>query len=433
MTDKSQNKKELTSDEKRITDVELSKKLSYAIYENYQTALELINFSPKSSLSSFRIVVEHIIDVIADKHKLDTELKGKNIEDSIDYLFDCQIINNKHLKGNFHKVRKFGNIGPHKSPSFNDKDNEFDKDKKEFYKKTKSRLIEKAKNARKILISIFGDVYLMMNKGKSLPDITLTPIGHNREIIYNALVSTNYKDKLKAGIICEYMLEEQLHSSEIFEQGNTEYHFKGLRKIALSFYESAYKISAQVDNKSYSSDKEKEVEIFKKCELEPLYKYASFGLSNDNDKNYEKFKKALQMAADRGYTSAKALFGAVLYEKKDFKKAFEYLSKAERKNECLALRFLYYYYTEGLASKIKPKKALKYLNRAIDLGDPDSFATLGEAYHEGRHLLKDDKRAKELLKKSVELGSTFGKTVLFGFNNTPEKYEEYINIRLRNL
>jgi hypothetical protein len=398
MTDK--NKEDLKKPREQIDDIELSKRLSPAVYENYLEALDFVETSPKHSLIEFRKVLECVIEVIANKHKLSDEIKDESLNDKIKYLVSCGITGHQ-LKLNILKVKKLGNKASHvtfNKENSNEKYSNFKKD---------------ALDVRETVVSIFEDVHNMIHGFYPSLLKKRYSLGHNREIIHRALISTDYKEKLKAGIVCESMFKEQLNSSETNEASGLEYHLEMLKNSTLVFYEAAYKISAQVDNNPYSSDKEKEKEVFEKCELEPLYKYAYFGLTDDNDKNYEKFKKALQVAADRKYAPAEALLGAVFYDKNDFEKAFKYLSRAERKKECLALRFFYYYYTEGLASvKITPNKALKYLDRAIVLEDPDSFATKGEACYEGRHLPKDDKQAIELLKKSVELGSAFGKGIL---------------------
>jgi hypothetical protein len=404
MTDKNKEKPR-----EQMTDVELSKKLSDDVHESYLEALDFVETSPKHSLIEFRKVLECVIEVIANKHKLSDEIKGESLNDKIEYLVDCGITGHQ-LKLNILKVKKLGNKASH--VTFN-KENSNSDEKYSNSNEKYSNFKKEALDIRETVISIFEDVHKIIHDVYPSLLEDRYSLGHNREIIHRALISTDYKEKLKAGIVCESMFKEQLNSSETNEASGLEYHLEMLKNSTLVFYEAAYKISAQVDNNPYSSDKEKEKEVFEKCELEPLYKYAYFGLTDDNDKNYEKFKKALQVAADRKYAPAEALLGAVFYDKNNFEKAFKYLSRAERKKECLALRFFYYYYTEGLASvKITPNKALKYLDRAIVLEDPDSFATKGEACYEGRHLPKDDKQAIELLKKSVELGSAFGKGIL---------------------
>jgi hypothetical protein len=367
--------------DKPVTDVELSKKLSDAIYENYRIALEFIETNPDYSLLQFRKINERVINIIANKY--DIKLKDNDPVGNIEDLFKHDFII-ESLNDNLHDVRKLCNPEMHV-----DNNNESDK--------TNKILTEKASTVRKKIIKIFEDIYFIMDKNKPIP-IDLAPIGQQqyRETIYDALVSTDFKQKLKAGIICEDILKAQFYSAPIIETNNVEFHLKGLRKSALSFYEAAYKISAQMDDKSYSSAKEKETEIFKKCELEPLYKYANLGLLiKADDKNY---KKALKAAANRGYVPARALLGAIFYKEKKYKLAFSYLSSVESKDEGRALLYLFYYYNEGFAPvKIKSNKALKYLKRAIELDYPDALAILSEVYLKNKIIKKQKNCWKNLL------------------------------------
>jgi hypothetical protein len=255
MADK--NKENLNKPREQMADVELSKKLSFAIYENYRIALEFIETNPDYSLLKFRNIIESVLGVIADKRNLDTELKGKDLSDSIDYLF-----NEKHiyesLKDNLHDSRKLCNDGVHNGSNFNNKE--------EFYK-AKDGLTKKAKIARKILVKMFKDVYFVMDKNEPMA-IEPVDIGHNREIIYNALISTDYKGKLKAGIACEAMFREQFYSSEASVSNDVAYNFDELKKITLAFYEAAYRKSVQVDSKEFLSKTDEE--IFKESDIESL-------------------------------------------------------------------------------------------------------------------------------------------------------------------
>jgi hypothetical protein len=385
MTDKNQ--------EKQMTDVELSLKLSYAIYENYHTALEFIETHPDYSLLKFRKVLKSIVEIIADKEEIN--LENKNLNDSIKYLVECGIPS-KLLDNNLHDVKFFCNDGIHNGSSFKNKE-ESDEEI--------NRLRENALIARKKLIEIFEYVYFIMINKQSAPTIISAIVERNNEIIYNSLTSTNYKEKLKAGIIYEDIFNTQLHSASKPLSRKIKYSLSVLIEYTLAFYESAYKLSAQVDDEAFADDTEKV--ILQKCELEPLYKYASFGLSFIS--NNEKFKKLLQIVADRGYIPAKALLGFNLYEENQFKLAFKYLLSVKNTNESIALWQLYYCYTEGKACSPNPNKAFKYLRKAVKLKYPDALATLSKVYHNGEYLPKDDEKSQELLEESIALGSKLGK------------------------
>ncbi len=378
---------------KKMTDVDLSKKLSFAIYENYRIALEFIETNPDYSLLKFRNIIDSVVYVIADEKNI--EFEDTNLNDNIRYLHECRI-SSKPLDDNLHEIKKLCNDGIHNGSSFNDEE-EFDK--------VKNELTKKAKIARKKIVEIFEEVYFITIKKQSASKITKVAIGHNRYIIYNALISTDYKEKLKAGIACEAMFKELFYSSETFVSNDVMYNFGEIQKITLAFYEATYKMSVQVDSKAFLSETEEE--ILQRCDIEPLYKYANLGLSFVNNKD-KKFKNALQAAADRDYIPAKALLGHALYEEGKFKLAFKYLLSVKDTNECIALLQLYYCYTEGEACESNPNKALKYLKKAVKLKYPNALATLSIVYYHGKYLRKDYKKSQELLEESIALGSSLG-------------------------
>jgi hypothetical protein len=402
----------------QLTDIELSLELSIDISDDYQIALEFIKSNPDYSLHKFRAVVEGVIYLVAKN--FDIKLEGKRIIDNIHYLLECQVIH-KCLSDNLHTVRKLGNSGVHKGSNFKGEA------EAAFYRESKDRLIEGALTARKTLVSIFEDVYFLTKKTRPSLPINLVSIGHQeyRETIYNASVSTCFKEKLKAGIICESILDEQNYAAPIVISNEFKYHLEGLERNALAFYEASYKISAQVGDKlsDLSSNTNEEAIILKNCELEPLYKYAALALSPNNDEGVNKLGMlTLRKAADRGYAPAEALMGTTLYNEKKFKIASKYLLSAENKDEYLALQALFYFYTDGTACKPNPDMALKYLQRAVDLGCPDALAILGEVHHKGKHLPKNDLKAKELLDESVSRGSARGKRyLLVEFNDLAGK------------
>jgi hypothetical protein len=389
MADK--NKEKL---DKPITDVELSEKLSYDICENYKIALEFINSNPDYSLLKFRKIIKSVIRKISKKFKV--ELKGNSLEDYIDSLFkmDTDIglkkrYKHKPLNDNLHIVRKLCNEGIHEVKEFNKSEELENSNNKNEYDKENEILKENAKEARKIIILIFRYVHFIIYKNKLIP-IKDVDINHNREIICKALTSTDFNKKLKAGIAYENIFADELHSTPKIDTNDFEFHLKGLRKSALAFYEAAYKISAQLDNESYSNTKEKEKIIFNKCELEPLYRYAVLGLSSGN--NDEKFKKLIEVAAKRRYKPAKALFGVMLYKEAEFKKLY----KSDR------------------------NKFIEHLKLVVDIGYPDALAILGKFYYQGEYIPEDKPKAKKLLEKSATLGSAIAQQFIKSENKKIE-------------
>lgn len=408
-----------------ITDLELSDKFDKEIAESYVTAVEFISSYPDYSLFKFREIIEFVTRLLAQKNDLKL-LSGKLVE-NIDQLFDAQIIH-KNTKDQLHEVRKLGNAGVHKSTS---KPNE-----PGFYNDIKDRLKDSAKTARTKVVSIFEDVYYVLNKEYLSKKVSLVDLQSidSGDILFQASISMDYESKLKAGILCQSIFEEQRFALPLIATENQSFHLECLLNNALSFYESSYKISANFHHTDMlfrqKPDLNVDEYILKKCQLEPLYRYASLAIRNDDigeglDVQQEHWFAPLKTAADRGYAPAEALFGAYLYDEKKYDVAYTYLSRAEKKDDVLALRYLFLYYSnEG--EQFNKETALAFLNRAIDLGCPDSLAVLGEAYHKGILVSKDDRHAKELLEESIEKGSLRGKNYLtVEFNDLVGQITDY--------
>ncbi|GAB6071024.1 hypothetical protein JCM30760_21210 [Thiomicrorhabdus hydrogeniphila] len=403
----------------QFTDTDLSRELSVEIFDDYKTGLEFINSNPDYSLHKFRDVTNAVVSLIAKK--FDIDLQSEKLVDNIRLLFDSQVINHS-LHNELHQVRTLGNSGVHKNVSFDGE--------KEFYIQRQKQLIKSALIARKHLVSIFEDVYFLIKNIRPPTQIIYVHIGMQdyRETLYNASVSGCFKEKLKAGIIFESIIKEQSYTASMVVSNDFIYHLDGLEKSALAFYEASYKISAKVDRKlfEFSSGSDKETLILKNCALEPLYKYASLALAQDNDKELkERGRNVLKVAADRGYALAESLMGGYLYEEKNFELALDYLLSSVNKDEPSSLLILFYYYTDGYACEPDHEKALKYLRKAVDLGSADALACLGIVYHKGEYCLRDEQKAKELLEESIAGGSVIGKQYLtVEFNDLPGKMME---------
>lgn len=388
---------------KSITDIELSRAISDEVFDYYVTALDFINSNPDYSLLKFREVVDSIVSMLAYKKGL--EFDSKRIFDRINFLFECQLISNP-LKDNLHIVRKLGNSGVHKSTGF-------DGDK-EFYESRKRLLVDSANKAREKVVSILGDFYCIIYNLPNIPSVELVLVGRQdyREILYEATLKCASDVKLKAGVVCESILDEQGFKSGFVVSESVLAHLGSLKEIALSFYDASCVISANYvglyNLQVYGLDAEQVV--LKNADLEALFKYSKLAIDESlEDYINDKGMIRLKAAAERGYGQAEALYGAVLYGEGEYQTSLVYLTRAEEKDELLALQFLYYAYSEGKACEQDFTLAIKYLNHAIELGCPDSLAILGAAHHKGEVVVKDDEKAKFLLQKSIEKGSAYGK------------------------
>ena len=381
------------------TDLDLSKCFKDPISEDYKTALEFLTFHPDYALVKFRNILSYLCSELADLNnvKFDTDVLYKKI----DHLYNCRLIKGT-LKDNFHQARKLGNSGAHTPPL-----NEISK---EVFDQNKAVLIENAQKARDLMVDIFKTSYSLLNKGVEILEVDCLSFGIQKykEILYEAAISPCSKAKLKAGVVYEAIENEmRLTAPPFIIPADLDYHLKSLSKHAASHYEASYKISANMDARLFST-KDPQEAILKYCELEPLFKYsviASSGALGEAEK--ENGYQLMEIAAKRGYGPAEAYYGALLFDDGKYEYAKKYLERSSKKEEPLALRFLYHYYSEELVGELDSSLALKYLDEAISLGCFDSLAYLGIAYHEGSVIKKDDSKAKEILKKAAMAGSIF--------------------------
>lgn len=398
---------------KKITDVVLSQQLSNEICESYSTGLEFMTSNPDYTLLKFRETVEMIVSLLAEKKQI--ELRNENLLERINILSKSQIVSNP-MKNELHLVRKLGNSGAHptvlKSPDA------------DFLDQRQHVLREKANEARNALVSIFEIAFFIIYERYAAKTIELVSSGQQefREVIYDAFLTDCHKSKLKAGIVCESIHKELDVNLPVIVTESKLFHLEEIKNHAIQFYDSACKISANIDLQFFlqgGDDIDKELIIQKHSDVEALFRYASLSLSLRDDLFDKDLPMArLRSAADRNYLPAQALLGAYLYQEQKFDLALNYLYLAEKHDQPLALRFLFYYFSEGKACEQEIGKALVFLNRGVELGCSDCEAVLGSEYHKGKLVDKNDEKSKEHLEKSISEGSIIGKNyMMFEFND----------------
>ena len=384
------------------TDGDLSRSISEEIYDSYTTALQFINSNPDYSLVKYREIVSSVVNLIA-KNK-DVRFENENLNERIKHLFQCQLISHA-LQQSLHEVRKLGNTGAHASTGFDGAE--------EFQKTRNIRLTGKARHARKQVISILEDIYLLTKTAKLPGKVDLLPEGgqEHLETLYEALTSTCPRLKLKAGVICKTIYNEHIFGSGLAVTSSEDAHLRQLKNTAISFYDASCEISANIDRHYFQLKGTKDYEkiIHRYADSESLFKYGDLAINGSA--GTDRLKKALgriKAVADREYGSAESLYGTILYETNGCSdEALSYLERGAKKDGTLALRTLHLIYSSGELED--HKRAIEYLNRAVQLECPDSIAMLGEVYHRGTILKKDDVKAKEYLLKSIEMGSSYGK------------------------
>lgn len=413
---------------KTVTDIDLSLMLSVQIAEEYLVALEFIQSNPDYSLMKFRELANVLAERFAEAQNI--SFNNEKLADKIQALHQAQLINSPQKEA-LNRIRKLGNLGVHQTyGSFEDG---------QFYQQRKALLHEKAVEARKHIVSLFEDLALQTTTHMSIPKVEFISLSEQnyKELLFRATLSSSYKEKLTAGIVVESIHNDQALSSPAAVSSEVYFHSSSLIQMSAALYQAAYRISAKVDKYPDNNLSDEESYIRHHCALEPLYRYAAILLTGNLEKQKEEEALVcLNIAAERGYIPAMAMLGAFLYEEHKFEQAFNYLSRSANADNSTALRFLYYYYSDGLAVTVNETTALQYLQRAVDMECPDAIATLGEAYHKGIAVVRNEQKAKQLLEQSVQKGSLLGKQYLsFEFSHQQNKMKtlEQVTETLMNM
>lgn len=426
-----------------ISEIELVSLISEEIYNEYVVALEFLNHNPDYSLLKFRLIVETILNELATFKKI--EFEDGSVFKKIEYLFDAQIIN-KDFKDNFHSIRKLCNGGVHKKIDFSASD----LSEKEFYEENKKQLIKNSQEVRKKLNLIFIDYLNVVkpNLKTNIKNINFLDIKEKeyKDLIFQACTQENFRKKIQAGVVCENIKKELQLSKGLVVTSSFGAHLDSLDNMAINFYDAACYISANFDKNliKLNGNKEKTIQVY--SNVEAMHKFSSIVLGGEASKKQKEIAwNRLKSAADRLYAPAQGEYGAYLYsDEKDYLNAIKYLTEAEKKDDFLALRFLFYYYKDGLACEMNIEQAKKYLMKAVDLGYPDSLAMLGIEYHKGIIYQKDDNKAREYLENSIQQGSCIGRRyymiefndikgkMLEGFKEIADIFEKIANESKKN-
>ncbi len=388
-----------------MTDIELSETFSSLVNEDYKIALEYNVVHPDFSLMKYREVITQLCKDIAKDNRL--AFKSNKLQHQIDHLYMHNIITDE-FKDILHQARILGNSGVHKPES--PKDDE----EKSMQNALRDKLLKNAKQARNLVVEAFVCAYPLYNNGEEAPSFKYVEIMHlNRnQILLDSVTSASSKNKLKAGLLYEKLageVGEDIIGDELFIMSyDHDYHKTSLYKLAAAQYEAAYKLSARIDNRLKVQPILNVSQIVEKyCDTEALFRYASIISEGLVGSEYqEEGRRLLKVAADRGHTLASAYYGASLYlVKQDFIVCEKYLLSAADNDIALAHRFLCLYYSEGIANEKNDDMAFYHIQEAISLECLDSLALLGEAYHKGTFVDKNDVKAEEILKTAIDKGS----------------------------
>ncbi|EGB12549.1 hypothetical protein AURANDRAFT_35793 [Aureococcus anophagefferens] len=155
----------------------------------------------------------------------------------------------------------------------------------------------------------------------------------------------------------------------------------------------------------------------------------------DSEEKHEEAFRYYALAADQGFTPGETLLGLCYHEGEgtevDLGKARYWFERAAAKGneDAKAITFLGSAYRGGRLGLVKSdKKAAKIYRRAVELGDVDAMAFLGEMYdaEDGEGVKLDKKKAERLYRAAADRGDAHAQNNLGVLLYCEKKFEEAV-------
>lgn len=389
---------------RKMTDVEICIDLVPAAGDAYRRALDVMTAYPDYAKTNFRIVVEHLTQKLGEHSGID--LVNLDLFNSIQELSKFQIIDH-NLRTELHRIRQLGNEVVHAKLTNGDVNG----DGEDTSKARGAGNLASALCARKTLVGIFESVFLLVNKGEELPEITVVDVGdiiNNQQTLWKAISSVNFEAKMAAGLILEAQSLAPLPKGVLIIANSQYAHKQTTQKMAAELYWAACVISAGADLKSQIEIHEmggEEAFLFKHANTEALFRYSQLTFyQSKGEESQKRGVKALEAAAKRGYTDALPEYGNWLREEGKFVESFGFFSHALKKGKISAHAGLGLLYLEKPYSDYSQNLAEQSFINGINSGDEHCKYLLGRFLYEGKELVQDKERGKALLKAAAEAG-----------------------------
>jgi len=443
------------------TDIELSRNFGIEVYDEYCSSLDFIHLGARNSLVSFRVITEILCRRMLDDNNISAQ--EDNLRSQIDELFECQIIVYA-LKSRLHSVRKLCNKNVHATePSSESNNEEGIKDLKARYT---SQLREDAILARQLTVRNMEDIFPILTKDKTNISVTMTDIPDNSwsKTLADAATTSCARTQLQAGKIYEAQANEMRTKDPYNFEYDFCYRYNGLKKLAATYYEMSYKISANVGTNEtklllnmiseplknneiceQKTDVNNEVhspeKIFKEySNSEALYSFWSVIQENDSFGGEWKieYQWMLEASAKLGHPEAQAIYACRLLENGEFDSALSMLEHAITFEIDAAYLGIATYYNDKRTGKRDIKKALGYLNKGAEINGPDCLCTLGKLYYTGTWVEKSESKGIEYILQAIQLGSIaaenyYFKDILRVKEKQREKFENDISEGLNSV
>lgn len=189
------------------------------------------------------------------------------------------------------------------------------------------------------------------------------------------------------------------------------------KALELGKTEANFYLGVMYDWESYPEQDYEKARAYYEAAGENPYAYVALGFNYyygqgvavDQEKGKEYFDKAIALGCMDGYFG----LGEIAYEQGDYTAAIQnYEMAAEKGTELLyitnAERIIANSYLIGVGVEQDCAKAVEWYEKAAEMGDTDSMATLGYAYANGDKGLEQDYiKAAEWFEKAAEKGNTY--------------------------
>ena len=400
------------------------------ILDDYQHALDFISEQPDFSLLKFRKIIESLCDIII-KHKRIEIIKGLSLQEKIDELDQQQMLFQGNSKRTLHQARMLCNFGVHspKNQTQCNTSEEVQKAKETIEKEKLGKEKTKAKEARELIIQIFEDTYLVLNKDKKIPKLSRAPTGKQtyKELLFKVTTpSCSDKELLEAGNIYETLSKKYPFPDSRLEQDYYPLKQNFLYNLAANCYKTSYKMSVDMyEFKYYKGQINQDDHILQKCQLEPLFKYASLASKGLLGESYkEEGWRLMKKTIERKYIKALVPYGKHCCDKQpDSLEAKQYFIMATEHDEPLAYSELSRYYK---TNNINKDEILALLEKGRKLDDSDSIYQLGLMYQKGYIVEKNKEKSEELFREAEDSGSLEASYELPEFKKGLQAFTKYM-------
>lgn len=409
---------------REMTDVDLCINVVPVAEENYRRALDVMSAYPDYAKTQFRIVVEHLTSMLAKHFRV--EIGQFALYEAINELYANHVIHHS-LCSELHAIRKAGNAVVHSGQQ--QETSSAGSEASSANEMRGAGNLQSAVDARRTLIGIFESVFLLLNRGEKLPVVTPVEVGDftSQRTLWKAVTTMDFEAKMAAGLILEAQSMAPINSAALVIGYSEAAHKKTTVRMAAELYWAACEISAGIDKFGMvnihlmGGD---ESCLFRFASTEALYRYAQLTVEeNEGEESHRRGVKALEVAANRGYPSACALYGDHLRKKGQIEKALEMFNLALSKGEIEAHAGLAIVYLEKDSPFYSREKAEQCLQDGISSDCQHCAYLLGRWLYEGVELEEDKERGLKLLETAAE-----------GGHRGAEKYIKFcVGDRLANL